>query len=206
MTTIYLMRHSEGFRPLEGIYNTKDSVQLINEKSPLSVYGEELAKEFASKKEFNNIDVVWSSNYVRAISTAKYFAVNNNIKVNIDDRLCERIQGIYSWNELPNDFEEKQLIDDTYKIGFGENQIEVRKRMEEVFNEILNNNYNKRIIIVSHATALSFLLKKWCIVEYQKPYKFNNKIFFDGKWNYLETFKLIFDDNNKLLSITNIKL
>ena len=206
MTTVYLIRHSEGFKTLEGIYSTKDSIQLINEKSPLSVHGEELAKELASKKEFKNIDIVWSSNYVRAIGTAKYFATNNNLKVNIDDRIGERIQGIKSWSELPQDFEEKQLIDETYKIGFGENQIEVRKRMEEVFNEILNNNHNKRIIIVSHATAISFLLKKWCIVKYQKPYIFNNKIFFDGKWNYLETFKLIFDDNNNLLSITNIKL
>ena len=39
MTTIYLIRHSEGFQKLQGNILTKDSVQLINEKNPLSVGG-----------------------------------------------------------------------------------------------------------------------------------------------------------------------
>ena len=79
------------------------------------------------------------------MATAKYFAVNNNLKVNLDDRRRERIQGITTWEELSEDF--------------GESQIEVRKRMEEVFEEILNANKNKRVIIVNHSTATSFLLK-----------------------------------------------
>ena len=88
---------------------------------------------------------MWSSNYVRALSTAKYFAVNNNLKVNIDDRLKERVQGIKSWDELLDDFTERQFSEETYKIGFGENQLEVRKRMEEVFAEILNANTGWRM-------------------------------------------------------------
>lgn len=204
MTTIYLIRHSEGFRPLQGEMNTKDSVQIIHEKSPLSVYGEKLAENIASNKEFKNLDIVFSSHYVRAMSTAKYFASNNNLKVNIDDRLGERIQGIKSWDELPSEFEQRQLLDPTYKIGFGENQLEVRKRMEEILNEILNNYKDKRIAIISHGTAMSFLLMNWCNIEYQKPWLFNNKVFFEGKINFCEIFKLVFE-NNKLLSIENIK-
>lgn len=33
-----------------------------------------------------NIDVIWSSNYVRAIATAKYIARENNIEINIDEK------------------------------------------------------------------------------------------------------------------------
>ena len=204
MTIVYLIRHSEGFGKLQGIMNTSDSVQIINEKNPLSVNGEHLAEQVSSKEEFNNLDIVWSSNYVRALSTAKYFAVKNNLLVNIDERLRERIQGIKSWDELPKDFEQRQFEDETYTIGFGENQIEVRKRMEEVFFEILNANIGKRVAIVSHATALAFLLKKWCTVEYGKPYVFNNKEFFDGNWHFCETFKLTFDDNNNIIDIEGI--
>ena len=40
--------------------------------------------------------------------------------------------------------------------------------------------------------------------ESDSDYKFNNKIFFDGKWDYLETFKLTFDENNNLINIKNI--
>lgn len=100
MTTVYLIRHFEDFKYMQGEFNTKDSVQLINEKSPLSYNGEKIA----NNKEFENIDAVWSSNYVRAMSITKYFAYNNKILVNIDDRLGERIQGIKSWDELPKDF------------------------------------------------------------------------------------------------------
>ena len=33
----------------------------------------------------------------------------------------------------------------------------------------------------------------------------DQNIFFNGKWNYCETFKLEFDDNNNLVNIENIK-
>lgn len=205
MTTLYLIRHSIGFRLLEGKMLTNDSVQLINEKSPLSLEGERLAERVASSGEFKNLDVVWSSNYVRAMATAKYFAINNDLKVNIDDRLGERIQGINSWDELPDDFGIRQFEDETYKIGFGENQLEVRKRMEEVVFEIVNANKGKKICIVGHSTAIAFFLKRWCDISYNAPYKFNGKEFFSGIWNYCEAFKLILDDDNHLVSIENLK-
>ena len=204
MTTVYLIRHSEGFKSLKGVCLTSDSLQLINEKSPLSVIGEELAKSVSLNKEFNNLSVVWSSNYVRAMATAKYFAVNNNLKVSIDDRLGERVIGIESWDEMPEDYEKRQMLDEYYKIGFGESQIEVRKRMEDAFCEILDNNINKKIAIVGHSTAISFLLKKWCEIEYKKPYRFNGKEFFDGNWKFCEVFKLVFDDDKKLVKIENL--
>ena len=37
-----------------------------------------------------NIDLIWCSNYVRAIATSKYIAYENNININIDERLNER--------------------------------------------------------------------------------------------------------------------
>ena len=205
MTTVYLLRHSEGLGSLKGEWNTNDSLQLINEKSPLSINGEKLAEEVASMDEFKNLDSVWCSNYVRTISTAKYFAEKNGLKVNLDDRLGERVHGVNSWNELPENFEEKQFQDETFKVGFGENQLEVRKRMEAALTDIINNNSGKRICIVSHATAIAFLLKKWCDIEYGKAYSFKGKEFFDGNWKYCETFKLEFDDNNNLIDIVNIK-
>ena len=203
MTTVYLIRHSEGFREFQGEMLTSDSVQIINEKNPLSVHGEKLAELVSRKNKFKKIDVVWSSNYVRAISTAKYFAFNNNLKVNIDERLRERVQGINAWNELPKDFEEKQFYNENYKIGFGECQKEVRKRMEDAFFEILDNNKNKSIAIISHATAITFLLMKWCNVNYNGNYYFNNKLFFNGKWDYCTSFKLTFD-GKKMLDIIQV--
>ena len=77
--------------------------------------------------------------------------------------------------------------------------------MEEVFFEILKKYKNKRIVIVSHSTAMAYLLMKWCILSFDKPYLFKDREFFDGKWRHCETFKLEFDDDNNLVDINNIR-
>ena len=45
-----------------------------NEKNPLSVRGEEKAKIMSEIDELRNVEVLVSSHYVRAMSTAKYIA------------------------------------------------------------------------------------------------------------------------------------
>lgn len=207
MTTIYLIRHSKPMK-VNNTFN-KDNLQLQNEKSSLSIEGEQIAKEKLNKKEFDDIDILFSSSYVRTIQTAKYLANKNNLEINVISDLGERKFGIDSWDELPDNFERKQFLDENYKLNNGENQKEVRDRMYSVIMKILNEYPNKRIAIVSHGTAISYLLKKWCdvnIVDDKLRYSFKNEIVLDGYFNYCETFKLIFDDENKLIDIKNIKL
>lgn len=203
-TVVYMIRHSEPFKKHKGSIRTNETILLENEKSPLSIQGEKLAERMANHKEYKNLDLVYSSNYVRAMSTAKYFASINNLLVNIDDRFNERVHGVNSWSELPSNFEANQFDNEDYKTGFGESQKEVQNRMYEGLLDIIRNNKGKRIAVISHSTAIAFLLKKWCEVYYDKEYKFKGKSFFDGKWNYCETFKLEFDENDELLNILNI--
>lgn len=75
-TIIYLIRHAETIDE-NGIRNTNEDSQMINEKEILSVYGEEQSKKLSENTELNNIDVIWSSSYTRAKATAKYIANNN---------------------------------------------------------------------------------------------------------------------------------
>ena len=82
MTTIYFMRHSETLKYIN--INNNDSLQIQNEKWPLTINGELIAREKSTQGELANFDIVYSSNYVRAISTAKYFTKD---KINIDDHL-----------------------------------------------------------------------------------------------------------------------
>ena len=195
ITTIYLIRHSISFKEHKGKTNTNETILIENEKLPLSIAGEKLAKEKSLQKEFKNLDIVYSSNYVRAMATAKYFANVNNLKVNIDEAFNERIHGVDKWNELPQEFELMQFKDEHYKVGYGENQKEVQTRMFNALMKLLNENKGKRIAIISHSTAIAFLLKKWCEVYYNKEYKFKNTVFFNGKWEHLQSFKLEFNDN-----------
>lgn len=204
MTIIYLVRHSEPFKIHRGIEDVNESILFSNIKTPLSVNGEKLAEKVSKNNEFDNLDVVWSSNYVRTMSTAKYFAYKNDLKVNVSDKLGERIHGINSWDDLPSDFENHQFKDENYKIGNGESQKQVRERLLNFINNLLDEYQDKRILIVGHSTAFSFLLGNWCEVSYTDNYKFKGNVFFDGKWNYCETFKLEFNENKNLISIKNI--
>ena len=206
MTTIYLIRHSKPMK-VNNTFNS-DSLQIQNEKSSLSIEGEQIAKDKLNKKEFDGIDIIFSSNYVRTIQTAKYLSEKNNAEINVISDLGERKFGIDYWDELPDNFERKQFLDENYKLNNGENQKEVRDRMYSAIMKILYENKNKRIAIVSHGTAISYLLKIWCdiqIVDNKLRYSFNDNILLDGYFNYCQTFKLEFDDSNNLINIQNIK-
>lgn len=69
-TIVYLIRHAETVDE-NGIRNTSEDSQLINEKEILSVEGEEQAKRLSENEELQNLDVIWSSSYTRAKATAK---------------------------------------------------------------------------------------------------------------------------------------
>ena len=56
-TIIYLIRHAETVDE-NGIRNTKEDSQIINEKEILSVHGEEQSKKLSKNIELNNIDII----------------------------------------------------------------------------------------------------------------------------------------------------
>lgn len=204
-TIVYLIRHSEPLKDINNIINN-DNLQLQNEKTCLSINGEILASKISKLDELQNIDILFSSNYVRTISTAKYIANENNIKINVIEELGERKFGINNWNELPENFEMKQFVDENYKIGNGESQKEVRERMNNVLIDILDKYKNKKIAIVSHSTAILYLLKKFVDIDNEGNCTFEGNFFFNcmNNWNYCEIFKLEFEEN-KLIDIENIK-
>ena len=205
MTIIYLIRHSKTLDVNNEL--STDTLQIQNEKKVLSKEGENLAKDKFNNSIFNDIEVIFTSNYVRTIETAKYISENNNIKINILDVLGERRFGISSWSEKPKDFERRQFLDENYKIGDGENKKEVEERMYGCILKILKENKNKTIAIVSHATAISYLLNKWCNIKIEDnmlSYKYNNKEILKGPINYCETLKLTFDIENNLKNIEKI--
>lgn len=201
MTTLYLIRHSKT-RPIEEANG--NTLQEKNENIELSEEGKDLVKNICLNNELKNIDVIYSSHYKRAFLTAQYIAKENNLDVIVDKRLGERRHGVSSFSELPKDYEIKQFTDLNFKLGDGECINEVQKRMYDVLKDTLNKQRGKKIILLSHSTAILSLLKTWCDIDIPLVLKFNNKEFFEGNFNHCETFKLIFEDD-KLINIENIK-
>ena len=203
MTTIYLMRHSIALKNINNDYNN-DSLQLQNEKMPLSIEGEELAFNISKESELQNIDVVISSNYVRAMATAKYISNANKVNLIVNSSFGERKFGINSWDELPSDFGLRQNSDENYKLGDGESQKEVRERVYKALMKVIDEYRDKRVVIVSHGSAILWLLKQWCDIDLKnKCIIFNDKlILYDNIFN-CTTFKLEFDDK-KLVNIEKV--
>lgn len=154
-TIIYLIRHAETINE-NGIRNTNEDSQMINEKEILSVQGEEQAKRLSENIELNNIDVIWSSSYTRAKATAKYVANINNLPINLDNNLSERKLGNlkelgeFMKDKNTRDPSQEQLLDRKFKTSDGESAEDTRKRMTEFFDRILKKYEGKKIAVVSH--------------------------------------------------------
>lgn len=169
-TIVYLIRHAETIEE-NGIRNTNEDFQMINEKEILSVYGEEQAKKLSKNIELKNIDVIWSSSYTRAKATAKYIARENNLHYNLDERLCERKLGNiedlakFMKDKETRDPSREQLAFTEFKTRDGESAKDTNKRMNEFVEEILEKYKGKRIVVVSHGGAIKFYLLSHCRVN-----------------------------------------
>ena len=158
-TIIYLIRHAETVVE-NGIRNTNEETQIINEKEILSVYGEEQSKKLSENTELKNIDVIWSSSYTRAKATAKYIANTNNLPINLDSNLNERKLGKFMKDKSTRDPSQEQLLDRNYKTSNGESAEDTRKRMNIFFNKILKEYEGNKIAVVSHRGSDKILFIK----------------------------------------------
>lgn len=201
-TVVYLVRHSEvtSKNNLKEI-SRHESDQVSNEKSFLSVSGEKRAEELSKCPELQNIDAIYSSNYVRALETAKYIALENNTIINIDDRLNERkigTMGDMEWRE----FHHLQTKDFDFKLSGGESLNQTKKRMVEAMKSILMFETGNRVVVVSHSTALTCLLSAWCELGYNYDgdiiLSYDNETIVDGSFEAPMVFKVVFDGMNVL--------
>lgn len=205
-TIIYLVKHADELKE-NGIQNTNDTAQLINEKYILSVKGEEQSKRLSENPELQNIDVLWSSSYTRAKATAKYIAYRNSIDINIDSRLNERklgnLEDLSKWMEnKPFGVVQAYLQDKKWKAREGESCEEATKRVTLFLEKILKENNGKRIVLVSHGALISFLLTNWCDLNEEIKLVYNNKVI---EIKEPSITKLTFE-NQKLLNIESIEI
>lgn len=207
MKTIFLIRHS---LKEEKYYSDNELVdrQTFDEQKRLSEEGKELAYKLSQNEVLRNVKEVWSSNYNRAIETAKY--INEN--VNITNAFDERHYGDFPPNTRKEDFRVKQYQDENFKNINGESQKEVRKRFDDKINYILNSSPNDEIAIVAHNSAILFYLLKYCnLIGIDGPkgvtLAYKDKILIKNSIMASPSImKLIFDDNNNVINIDYIEI
>ena len=204
MTKIYLLRHSVADKNID-FRNLKESFENVNKKYVLSVEGEKEAYKYSKISELCNLNMVVSSNYIRSISTAKYMADKNKVKVIVDANFDERKFGVDDPDKIPADFFKKQFINHEYKLKYGESFDEVKTRALKGLAKVLKHNIGKCALIVTHSSTITFLLSKWCEVDYNSKYviRYKDKTIING-FTTPDLIELTFNDKNKLESIRRV--
>jgi broad specificity phosphatase PhoE len=133
--------------------------------SPLSTHGKRQAERLANYVRHIAMTVLYTSDLVRAVQTAEILSGTLGFAPVLDERLRER--NIGDWQGLtidemrawyPDQYQQLLTDSENYRVPGGESRADVRKRMVEVFNDILKQDKGETIGIISHTTAIHALL------------------------------------------------
>lgn len=144
MTKVYFVRHAQS----DHAWNEERIRPLTEEGKKDSV----IVLEFLKDKK---IDAFYCSPYKRSLDTIADSAAFFGKEIITDERLREREKG-----EDSNNYGmfQKRWNDHNYHEDGGESISMVQKRNIEALNNILSDNPNKKIVVVTHGTALSTIL------------------------------------------------
>lgn len=201
-TTIYLVRHGK----TDKTKLVQNDVELFgNKEVDLDESFIPQIEALSDRLKLYEIENVYSSNFIRAKKTANILSKGKNVKV--DNRLGERIGGTPNLDITPIQYYKMQFDDPNYKFPDGESINDIIARMRDAFNDILNENKGGEALVVSHGAAITFFLKKWCMVDLIdaenkiRRFSFRGKVFHEGVVNFIMCFKLTFNDDNELEDI-----
>jgi len=204
LTTLYLISNNLVVGNIS--YKSDESLELKREKRPLSIEGESFAKKLVSFEELESINIIYSSGYASAISTAKYIAEKLELDINVDNKLNERKIGLLEDTTL-RFFKEQQEHDFNYRLSGGESINSTKNRVTTKLNEIINENEDKNILVVTHNTAIMSYLLNYCEKGYNLDDRlilnYNSDVIIDGTSSGLDVFKIEIE-NNEVLNIKKL--
>lgn len=142
---IYIVRHCEA--------------QGQPPESPLTEKGFTQAKNLSAFLSNINFDRILSSPFLRAIQSIEPLSKETNIKIDIDERLSERV---LSTLDLPDWPEKLRATFHDFELKFegGESSKEAMYRIVSVVEEAFKSEF-ENTIIVTHGNLMSLLLMNY---------------------------------------------
>ena len=205
-TVIYLTRHGQTMWNIEKRLQGRGN-------SPLTEDGIERAKELRDRIKDIKLDVIYSSPIERALTTANIIKGDKSVEVVTDDGLMEMCFGDYEgkitdevMKENPNwDISLIMKGNTELTAPNGENLAEVRDRVANAMDRIIEENRGKTILIVAHGITLK------AIMYYFKDEEVNSEVMGQAtltKVNVDENnrFYIEFKNDNSHFSIKEQKL
>lgn len=197
---IYLIRHGKTDKSK---LNKGDNEILGNNELDLDESFFPKIEELSEKLKLYEVKNAYTSDFLRTKRTAKILCRCNDVIV--DSRLGERIGGTPNLNITPQEYYKMQIDNENFKFPNGESVCEIRERMSLAITDILNQC--EEAVVVSHGAAITFLLTKWCkvsVIDVHKKirrFEFRGNVIHEGVVNFVQCFKLIFDENNNIKDI-----
>jgi len=175
----FIIRHGES------IMNVKDIlVSTLPEKipCPLTKKGREQILKAAKKLKKEKIDLIISSDLLRAKQTAEILSKELKVKVIFDKRLRDIKAGVFEGRPLKEYFSFWKSYQERFQKASrgGENYNQVKMRIYNFFKELEKKYSGKTILIVSHERPLTMLegaIKGYTVKEYlekAEPRKIKN--------------------------------
>ncbi|WP_214828398.1 histidine phosphatase family protein [Exiguobacterium algae] len=153
MTELCLVRHGQTD------WNRQEIIQ-GREDNPLNALGRRQAEESAAFLSQEEWDVIVASPLSRAVDTASYIAEAcgmDNEGIVLDERFIEREFGYASGKPVKGIYEAVQA-DDRERIPGLESEDEMRSRVLEGMQHLVETHPGKRIIVVCHSHAIKAAL------------------------------------------------
>lgn len=198
-TVVYLISNAEIINSQSLLLQEEENTKTRKEKMILSVEGEHSASALSKKEELQNISALYSSSYVRALSTAKYISLENDLPIHVNEALNDRVIGQLGLLD-GIDFFRRQEHDFDFKLHGGESLNGVKRRMTTLLKSLLKSHENERIAIVSHNASIMALLSAWCEKGYNLDDRlilhFKEETLIDGSMDHLSVFALTFEEEN----------
>jgi broad specificity phosphatase PhoE len=157
VTKLYLIRHGQSGGNVEGRFGG-------HSPTPLSDLGREQALVTAEALSREQIDVIYSSDLLRAVQTAEPLAGKLGLDVNKTSAFRERDVGVLegltfreSKEKYPKDYYALINRNINHKITDGESYRHLLRRGTGALKEILRVHRGKKIVIYSHTGAICYL-------------------------------------------------
>lgn len=157
MKKIYLVRHGESE------WNTIKKIQGQND-IVLTAKGIKQAQLIGKRLKYEKIDIIYSSDLIRAYKTAQIIGENLNLDVIPMEEFREINFGIWeglSTEELMKNYEEEMILWMTAPEKFYVNKAETLKELQERamngINKIIHQDF-ENVLIVSHSATIKTII------------------------------------------------
>ncbi|MBU4299451.1 class I tRNA ligase family protein [Patescibacteria group bacterium] len=196
----FLFRHGHSLRQVTNLTNCWPEKPLF----PLTDKGKKEVLRQAKKLAKSRVNLIFSSDLLRARQTAEIISKETGAKIIFDKRLRELNVGIFNGKEpkLFWDYISKQKNPCLARVPKGESLAAVRKRMYNFLEKIDKEYEIKNILIVSHEFPLTVLektLEGLSLEEILKWRKENrDKLIKTANWRKVEFKKLPLNQKGEL--------